>query len=67
MRNVREFLAQIEEGEKIYHFIEIMTCPGGCIGGGGLPQSRDEDILSKRIASIYSMDERMVKRKSHHN
>jgi NADH-quinone oxidoreductase subunit G len=67
MRNVREFLAQIEEGEKIYHFIEIMTCPGGCIGGGGLPQSRDEDILLKRIASIYSMDERMVKRKSHHN
>jgi flavodoxin len=67
MRNVREFLAQIEEGEKKYHFIEIMTCPGGCIGGGGLPQSRDADILSKRISSVYSMDERMVKRKSHDN
>lgn len=40
---------------------------GGCIGGGGLPQSRDADILSKRIDSVYSMDERMVKRKSHDN
>ena len=66
-RNVRDFLARIEEGKKDYHFIEIMTCPGGCIGGGGLPQSRDADILSKRIRSVYSMDERMVKRKSHEN
>lgn len=67
MRNVREFLARIEQDPKQFHFIEIMTCPGGCIGGGGLPQSRDPDILSKRVASVYSMDERMVTRKSHHN
>lgn len=67
MRNVREFLAQIEEGEKTYHFIEVMTCPGGCIGGGGLPQSRDSDILQKRIDSIYSLDEKTVVRKSHEN
>lgn len=44
-----------------------MTCSGGCIGGGGLPQSRDANVLSKRIDSVYSMDERMVKRKSHDN
>jgi sulfite reductase alpha subunit-like flavoprotein len=44
-----------------------MTCPGGCIGGGGLPQSRDPLVLQKRTDSIYSMDERMVKRKSHEN
>jgi sulfite reductase alpha subunit-like flavoprotein len=67
MRNVREFLAQIEERKADYHFVEIMTCPGGCIGGGGLPQSRDADILSKRIDSVYSLDEKMVKRKSHEN
>jgi len=67
MRNVREFLAQIEEGKSDHHFIEIMTCPGGCVGGGGLPQSRDPDILMKRINSVYSMDEVMVKRKSHEN
>jgi iron only hydrogenase large subunit-like protein len=67
MKNVREFLQQIEIGEKKYHFIEVMTCPGGCIGGGGLPQSRDSQILQKRTESIYSLDERMVKRKSHEN
>lgn len=67
MRNVRDFLAQFEEGKSRYHFIEMMCCPGGCIGGGGLPQSLDQDILSKRINKVYSMDERMVKRKSHEN
>jgi NADH-quinone oxidoreductase subunit G len=67
MRNVREFLAQIEEKKKLYHFIEIMACPGGCIGGGGLPQSRDENVISKRTEGIYSLDERMVVRKSHEN
>ncbi|KAG7360942.1 hypothetical protein IV203_036041 [Nitzschia inconspicua] len=66
MRNVREFLTQIEE-RKEYHFIEVMTCPGGCIGGGGLPQSRDGNILAQRIESVYSLDERMVQRKSHEN
>lgn len=68
MRNVRDFLAQIEEGKADYQFIEIMCCPGGCIGGGGLPQNhKNEQILSQRIDSVYSMDERMVKRKSHEN
>jgi len=67
MRNVREFLAQIESSEKQYHFIEIMTCPGGCIGGGGLPQSRDPDVITQRMQSIYSIDERCVKRKAHDN
>ena len=68
MRNVRDFIAQLEEtGMNKYHFIEVMTCPGGCIGGGGLPQSRDENILAKRIEGVYSMDERMVVRKSHEN
>lgn len=44
-----------------------MTCPGGCVGGGGLPQSRDAEIIQKRADSLYSLDERMVKRKSHEN
>lgn len=63
MGNVREFLAQNAD----FHFIEIMTCPGGCIGGGGLPQSKDPDILTKRINGLYSIDERKVKRKAHEN
>jgi NADH-quinone oxidoreductase subunit G len=68
MANVKKFLASIEEGNEMnYHFCEIMTCPGGCIGGGGLPQSRDPDILAKRVNGLYSIDERKVKRKSHEN
>jgi NADH-quinone oxidoreductase subunit G len=72
MKNVRNFIDQIvkelesDEGTDI-HFIEAMTCPGGCIGGGGMPQSRDPDILAERIKSIYSLDEKKVTRKSHEN
>jgi len=66
-KNIREFLTKIERGQFNYHFIEVMVCPGGCIGGGGLPQSSDPDILSKRIRTLYSKDERMVKRKAHQN
>lgn len=50
-----------------YHFIEIMTCPGGCIGGGGQPLSCDRDILEKRMKGIYAIDERKEIRKSHKN
>ena len=67
MGNVRQFLKEIKDENKKYHFIEVMACPGGCIGGGGLPQSRDDAILAKRMSSIYSIDERKVKRKSHKN
>jgi iron only hydrogenase large subunit-like protein len=68
MANVKKFLSCMEEGYgKKYHVCEVMACPGGCIGGGGTPQSRDPDILSKRTAGLYSIDERKVKRKSHEN
>ena len=66
MANVKQFLAQMEDGNREgYQFVEVMTCPGGCVGGGGLPQSRDPEIISKRVAGMYSIDERKVKRKSH--
>jgi len=50
-----------------YHFIEIMTCPGGCIGGGGSPISPDEKILEKRMEGIYAADVDRKLRKSHEN
>jgi len=68
MANVRDFLDEIKKNHmRKHHFIEVMTCPGGCIGGGGLPQSRDPNIIQKRMSSIYSLDERKVKRKAHEN
>ncbi len=50
-----------------YHFIEIMACTGGCIGGGGQPISRDPDTLKKRKDGTYANDKNMKLRKSHKN
>ncbi|KAG9392224.1 Flavodoxin [Carpediemonas membranifera] len=40
-----------------YHFIEIMACPGGCLGGGGMPRSEDAEIVAKRGKVVHSRDE----------
>ena len=61
-----------KRGEKTYHFIEIMGCPGGCVTGGGQPQvdARTRyfvDPRAARAAATYSEDESKVIRKSHQN
>jgi len=65
--NARKLLDAIKAGDAVYHFIEIMCCPGGCIGGGGQPIPTDLGIREKRIGGIYTADERMSLRKSHEN
>lgn len=65
--NARKVLERIAAGEADYHFVEVMSCPGGCIGGGGQPIPTTDEIRKTRIASIYSVDERMKIRKSHEN
>ena len=68
--NAEKVIRQIQNGEKQYHFVEVMTCPGGCIGGGGQPKDimKDKDEIRKaRIASLYTKDEAMTLRKSHEN
>ena len=67
LSNARILLDKIRKGEADYHFIEIMACPGGCIGGGGQPISKDKDIRQKRINSIYECDTCSTLRKSHEN
>ncbi|MGO8692775.1 MAG: NADH-dependent [FeFe] hydrogenase, group A6 [Rectinemataceae bacterium] len=67
LRNARILLDEIAAGASPYHFIEVMTCPGGCIGGGGQPVLID---LEKRIArnkAMYTEDLRLGLRKSHDN
>ncbi|MFO7535940.1 MAG: NADH-dependent [FeFe] hydrogenase, group A6 [Kiritimatiellia bacterium] len=64
--NARKLLNLIKSGAT-YHFIEIMTCPGGCIGGGGQPRYTDDAVRLKRIAAIYAEDEGKPIRKSHQN
>ncbi len=63
--NARTVMDQIEKGESPYHFIEIMACPGGCIGGGGQPIPTNNEIRQKRIDAIYEEDANMPVRKSH--
>ena len=65
--NAKVLLKQIEKGESPYHFIEVMACPGGCIGGGGQPIKSTMDVKGKRIDAIYKIDQDLPLRKSHKN
>jgi NADH-quinone oxidoreductase subunit G/NADP-reducing hydrogenase subunit HndD len=67
LKNARILLEQIERGESPYAFIEVMTCPGGCLGGGGQPIPTTWDIRKKRAESIYLEDANKPIRKSHEN
>lgn len=66
--NARRLLEDIRAGRSHFHAIEIMACPGGCIGGGGQPYHHgDMDIIRKRQEAIYREDAGKTKRKSHEN
>jgi iron-only hydrogenase group A len=67
LKNARTLLEQIEKGQSPYHFIEVMTCPGGCLGGGGQPIPTTWEIRQKRADSIYAEDSMKGLRKSHEN
>jgi NADP-reducing hydrogenase subunit HndD len=64
--NAKKIIEMTKNGEE-FHFIEVMTCPGGCIGGGGQPRFTTDEIRKKRIAAIYKEDEGKKLRKSHEN
>ena len=67
LSNARQLMDQVRAGESPYHFIEIMACPGGCIGGGGQPITKANAKRIQRIEAIYEEDQSMAIRKSHHN
>jgi len=67
LKNARIIMDQVAAGESPYHFVELMACPGGCIGGGGQPIPTNDEIRKKRIAAIYEEDAGKQKRKSHEN
>ncbi len=68
LRNARKLLDAIRAGKEEFHAIEIMACPGGCIGGGGQPYHHgDASIIKKRREATYKADKNKVKRKSHEN
>lgn len=66
--NARKLLEEIRSGKSEYHAIEIMACPGGCIGGGGQPYHfGNDEIVKKRQQAIYQEDKNKKIRKSHQN
>lgn len=72
MGNVEAVLDRVREakenGEDLpYHFIEVMACPGGCIGGGGQPYGVTDDLRMKRASGIYQDDRECEYRRSHQN
>ena len=72
LSNVAKLLDAVRAGEKNYHFIEVMCCPGGCINGGGQPIQPASvrnfvDVKGLRSKAIYEADKAMPIRKSHQN
>ncbi|MFO7852286.1 MAG: NADH-dependent [FeFe] hydrogenase, group A6 [Bacteroidota bacterium] len=67
LTNANKVMDAISKGEAEYHFVEIMACPGGCIGGGGQPIPTNKEIRQKRIDAIYEEDMSLPIRKSHEN
>ena len=67
LKNARTLMDKVRAGEADYHFIEIMACPGGCIGGGGQPQPVNAEIRKLRTEAIYRVDETKTLRQSHKN
>ncbi len=72
LANARKLLDMVKSGEKDYHFIEVMACPGGCVNGGGQPHQSGEvmnftDLRAERAKALYSEDAGMALRKSHEN
>ena len=70
--NAKALLEKVKSGEKEYHFIEVMGCPGGCVTGGGQPIVTAKDRMDKdpkmvRAAAIYQEDRNLPIRKSHEN
>ncbi|MCK5243096.1 [FeFe] hydrogenase, group A [bacterium] len=73
LTNARAILEKVKSGEKQYHLIELMACPGGCIGGGGQPYPPagrhilDKEIHKLRAQALYTIDQKKQVRKSHDN
>jgi iron-only hydrogenase group A len=66
--NATKVMEMLKKGElSDVHFVEIMACPGGCLGGGGQPIPTSEEIRTKRAKAIYSEEETLPLRKSHEN
>lgn len=67
LANAKQLMDAVKSGQTNYHFIEVMGCPGGCIGGGGQPIPTSAEIRKRRAEAIYAEDMGKSLRKSHEN
>jgi len=67
LANAKKLLDEIRNGRDDIHFIEIMACPGGCVGGGGQPIKMDEEAIRVRAKSLYNIDDKESIKVSHKN
>jgi iron-only hydrogenase group A len=67
LANAERLIQKVKAGESRYHFIEVMACPGGCIGGGGQPRFTTDAVRLARMQAIFSEDEGKPLRMSHDN
>ncbi len=67
LNNAKIIMDQLRAGKCKYDFIEVMACPGGCVGGGGQPVGTTTSVTKKRIESLYTIDKDTKYRKSHEN
>ena len=65
--NTRKLIEAIEHGEVHYDFVEVMACPGGCVGGGGQPIHDGEELAFERGQNLYFLDKNSEVRFSHDN
>jgi iron only hydrogenase large subunit-like protein len=67
LANARALLEEIKAGRKDLHFIEVMTCPGGCVNGGGQPLCANMESIKARMQALYNIDRDGAVRTSHTN
>ena len=67
LKNAARLLESIRAGRKDIHFIEVMTCPGGCIAGGGQPLNGDQNAIKARMQALYQIDRDETLRVGHKN
>jgi len=67
LSNAKQLLEKIKKGELNLHFIEVMACEGGCVNGGGMPVSKNKNVIKNRTSGLAEIDKSRNKRKSHEN
>jgi NADH-quinone oxidoreductase subunit G len=67
LANARKLIEKTRSGEAAYDFVEVMACPGGCVGGGGQPIIDGEELAGERAPVLYDLDRESAIRFSHEN